>query len=253
MPGSTVLQEISEATAPNLEFRFRKALAALELSWKASIQTDRFRCWLDWSRDGVRLGSGTLIAKQIAEYEPRVLSLLSFVFKRSFPVSVLNDLKKIEAMHRSGAISKANTSATESPIPPLLALDSARRLHIAVGLMDAGFLQPLDLLEMAGLDPVHFRSLEKYSPDQPRISAGQAGGGQWTQGEGGETRKPNFTPSREHGSPLDNKIAISGVLVGRMVDHKAEITHCTYSTPLGQFTIEYNFITPCDVTFPAPF
>jgi hypothetical protein len=175
------------------------------------------------------------------------------VFERSFPISVLNDLKRIEAKGRTGALSQSEVPFTPAPIPPLLALDSARRLHVAAGLMDAGFLQPLDLFEIAGLDPVHLRSLEKYGPDQPRVPAGQTGGGQWTNGDGGEKEQPTSDSSGAHKNPLDDQIALSGVLVGRIVDHKAEITHCWYSTPLGQFSIEYKIITACDPTFPYPY
>lgn len=236
----------------NRQMRGRIGEVRLEISWKTSVRVERFQCSPDWSAEGVRLGLGTLLAKQIAGDEARVLGLLSFVFERSFPVSVLNDLKRIESKRRTGAVSKFEAPVT-APIPPLLNMDSARRLHFAVGLMDSGFLLPIDLLEMAGLDTVHVLSLGKYNPDQPRAPGGQSGGGQWTLGDSGGAERPMSVTSGSARNPLDSKVALAGVLAGRAVDHKAEITHCTYSTPLGQFTIEYKLITKCDPTFPYPY
>ena len=208
MSDTAVLPRITKTHNLNTNNHLRETLAALERSWLTSIRTGNFKCWLEWSKEGLRLGQGTLLTKRFVGDEARVLSLLSFAFDRSFPVSILDDLKRIEATDRYGAVSKSVVPPPLS-IPPLLLQDRARRLYFAAGLMDAGFLRPLDLLDMAGLDPVHLRALKSYDPDQPRIPAGQTGGGEWTSGDGGQEKEPS---SRSGGArnPLDNEFALAG-------------------------------------------
>jgi hypothetical protein len=46
--------------------------------------------------------------------------------------------------------------------------------------------------------------------------------------------------------------AFSGVLIDKRYDEVANITHCTYSTPLGTFTLEATGYLACPDTYPAP-
>lgn len=60
----------------------------------------------------------------------------------------------------------------------------AFRLFAAERLLDTG-LAPRDLMKGLGLDPWPLDALAKYSPNQPRVPAGNPGGGDWTSGDGG--------------------------------------------------------------------
>ncbi len=63
-----------------------------------------------------------------------------------------------------------------------------------------------------------------------------------------------FQPKGEDGGssgPLQ-QLAFSGVLIDKRYDEVANITHCTYSTPLGTFTLEAKGYLACPDTYPAP-
>jgi hypothetical protein len=58
--------------------------------------------------------------------------------------------------------------------------EGARRLFLADALLSRG-VEPTAIVQGLGLDPEsHDRALDKYSPDQPRVPAGNPDGGQWT-------------------------------------------------------------------------
>ena len=55
-----------------------------------------------------------------------------------------------------------------------------------------------------------------------------------------------------NGAPTD-QYAFAGVLIDKRYDEAIRITHCTYRTPLGTYTIEYNGYFSCPPTTPVPF
>ncbi len=58
---------------------------------------------------------------------------------------------------------------------------AARRLHIAAGLIDRGFLTPAHLLVVCELDRDEIEKVAKaYDPNEPRIDARNPGAGEWT-------------------------------------------------------------------------
>ncbi len=66
-------------------------------------------------------------------------------------------------------------------LPPLSGSEAARRLHIAAGILDHGFLTPLGLMKACEFDCAEIESLAKsYDPDEPRVPKGNPDGGQWT-------------------------------------------------------------------------
>jgi hypothetical protein len=69
-------------------------------------------------------------------------------------------------------------------LPALVGSEAARRLHIAAGILDHGFLTPLGLMKACGFDCGVLEALVKYSPDQPRAPKGSPDGGQWTRDDG---------------------------------------------------------------------
>ena len=48
-------------------------------------------------------------------------------------------------------------------------------------------------------------------------------------------------------------LAITGTLIDKRYDEVIGITHCTYSTPLGTFTIEHKGYLACPDVWPYPF
>jgi len=64
-------------------------------------------------------------------------------------------------------------------LPPLSGSEAARRLHIAAGILDHGFLTPLGLMKACEFDCAEIESLAKsYDPDEPRVPKGNPDGGQ---------------------------------------------------------------------------
>jgi hypothetical protein len=70
-------------------------------------------------------------------------------------------------------------------VPALVGSEAARRLHIAAGILDHGFLTPLALMKACGFDCGPLEGLVKYDSDQPRAPNGSPDGGQWTRDGGG--------------------------------------------------------------------
>lgn len=54
-------------------------------------------------------------------------------------------------------------------------------------------------------------------------------------------------------SESSQHLAFAGILIDKRFDEVINITHCTYSTPLGTFTIEHRGYVACPSTYPAPF
>lgn len=92
-------------------------------------------------------------------------------------------------------------------LPPLRGSEAARRLHIAAGILDHGFLTPLGLLEACGFDCAEIESLAKaYDPDEPRVPKGNPDGGQWTR-DGTKILRglPSRRPSRQSWSRFQRR------------------------------------------------
>jgi hypothetical protein len=50
----------------------------------------------------------------------------------------------------------------------------------------------------------------------------------------------------------DRLLAFTGTLIDKRYDEVINVTHCTYSTPIGTFTIEYDGYVACPDTYPVP-
>ena len=87
--------------------------------------------------------------------------------------------------------------------------EDARRLFLADALMSEG-VDPSVIVKGLGFDPSPpDEALDKYSPDQPRVPAGDPDGGQWTSGdwEGGSSGSPS---RRTSGVPVAHASAARG-------------------------------------------
>jgi len=87
-----------------------------------------------------------------------------------------------------------------------------------------------------------------YDPDQPRDDNGRWTAGSADEPVGSPARKPRPTDVRNQ-----TNYALAGVLIDQRYDDTSGVTHCTYRTPLGTYTIEFQGDPrTCPDTFPAP-
>lgn len=98
------------------------------------------------------------------------------------------------------------------------------------------------------------RALERrYSPDQPRVAAGNPDGGQWTSGGGGAGSSSRVAGGRpESRKPI--KTALAGVLIMQRVGvgDSSLVRHCIYQDMFGrQYGFEQDAAKLCPPTFPT--
>ena len=143
-------------------------------------------------------------------------------------------------------------------------------------------------VKASGLDRAPASHKAGFNPDQPRDADGRwtdEGGGDSPPADDGSptgnasasdaeseaaaepARGPRASdvlasnPIENEGDPsspvdqsrsADQEVAFTGILIDSRYDEVANITHCTYSTPLGTFTIEYKGFFSCPETLPVP-
>jgi hypothetical protein len=119
--------------------------------------------------------------------EGRLLALLSIAYGASVPANALKHLGWAEREFERGDLAKSAMHVALTGLPALARGDPARRLHIAAGILDNGFLTPMGLMKACEIDCAEIESLAKaYDPDEPRVPKGNPDGGQWTR-DGGVT------------------------------------------------------------------
>lgn len=138
------------------------------------------------------LGAATRLAKVGAAIDKqRLVAQLAAAHRRPIEAPPLRHIERALAAQQRGDAALAYTHIALSKLAKLaLPREDARWLFTIDALMQAG-ADPLAIVEGLGTDPaVCGMSLGKYSPDQPRVSAGNPDGGQWTSGSadsGGES------------------------------------------------------------------
>jgi len=150
--------------------------------------------------EGLVLGATVLVpmsrdacgtpALAISGDEERVLALLAVAYRKAVGPAVLGNIRRAEREGRHGEPCLAQIHLAHSGLPPLTDEEAASlRLSLGDKLLAAG-VTPRKLMKASGLDPAPLGFLKAgYDPDQPRVPAGNADGGQWTDddttGEGG--------------------------------------------------------------------
>jgi hypothetical protein len=85
--------------------------------------------------------------------------------------------------------------------------------------------------------------------------------GRFTTADDAAAAARQATPEPQPGSHLDSarralandsRYAFAGVLIDKHYDENIDITHCTYRTPFGTYTLEYKGYASCPETAPAP-
>lgn len=141
------------------------------------------------------------MARKGAGDEARLLSLLSVAYGFAVPAKVLKHLAWAETEFERGDLAKSAMHVALTGLSAFAGRENARRLHIAAGILDFGLLTPTALLKGCGLDSREVEALAKYFEDQPRLPAGNPGGGQWTRD--GEQNSGHRPARRENDSQND--------------------------------------------------
>jgi hypothetical protein len=160
--------------------RFRRTISDLEKSWGSETARTPFYPFITWTRDGPLLGAATLLARHGRSEDDRLLALLSVAHARDVPAAALKHLVWAEREFHRGNLVKSAMHVALTGLPALVGREAARRLHMAAGILDHGFLTSLGLMKACGFDCSALDALVKYSDDQPRVPKGNPDGGQWT-------------------------------------------------------------------------
>jgi hypothetical protein len=161
--------------------QFLQTIAALKETWAVKARFSSFHPFATWTREGPRLGGATLLARKGVGEEARLLALLSIAYSFAVSANTLKHLAWAEREFDRGAFAKSAMHVALTGLPPLSGSGAARRLRIAAGILDHGFLTPLGLLKACGFDCAEIESLAKsYDPNEPRVPKGNPDGGQWT-------------------------------------------------------------------------
>jgi hypothetical protein len=177
----------------------RGALASLERSWDADAKHSSVERTITIKEGGLFLGA-TRLAPSAQRHEQRIYALVSYVACAAAPKSLLKTVEAAEADYKGGDKAMANMRLALAIPTPSDDEVNWRKLHIAAGLIDSGLLSPEELLKFAKIDGGQSDKVDKYSPDQPRVPAGNSDGGQWTSGDSGQPTRghdENLHPSKD--------------------------------------------------------
>ena len=160
---------------------FRRTITDLEKSWATEARGAPFYPFVTWTPDGPRLGNATPLARNGRRIEDdRLLALLSVAHARDVPADALKHLVWAEREFHRGDLLKSAMHVALTGLRALVGSEAARRLHIAAGMLDHGFLTPLGLMKACGFACDALDALVKRREDQPRVPKGNPDGGQWT-------------------------------------------------------------------------
>jgi len=139
---------------------------------------------LEMTNEGLMLGAGVLLTRCAAEGEElRILALLAATHGRAVSPQIIDVMRKASDLWSRGEKFLAQLHLAFARLPPLTE-DQAFALFAADELLKSG-LSPRALMKGLGFDPAPLDALEKYSPDQPRVPAGNGRAcGQWGSGSG---------------------------------------------------------------------
>jgi hypothetical protein len=168
----------------------RKTLAGLAASWELAKRREAFRVTPVWTKSGLIFGAGTVLAREIPGSEDRVVALLSAAFDKVSGSIVVRALERAHEAWRAGKKAESAAWIAAAELPPLLSEESARRLFFAAGLLDHGSIMPMDLRRICREVASERKAAKEFNPNQSRVPAGNADGGQWTSGGSSPTAAP---------------------------------------------------------------
>ena len=128
------------------------------------------------------LGAGTRLAKVGAAVDRvRLVARLAAAHRRPIETSSMRHIERALAARQRGETALAYTHIALSQLAKLAHPRDDARWLFSINTLLQGGADPLTIVKGLGIDPAACGvSLGKYSPDQPRVSAGNPDGGQWT-------------------------------------------------------------------------
>jgi hypothetical protein len=250
----------------------------------------RLRPRMEITGQGLTLGAETVLAKMARDEgggstltlddEPRVMAPLATAYERPIGARVVAKIERAFELWNEGDKALAHIHLAHADLPSC-SEERALRLFAAHELLNSG-VTPEALLKAQGFDSAALAFL-KYSPDQPRVPAGSGReSGRWTyhgaagpqesdaagsedgttsediiEGRSSSSSVASNEKERGQQSPKEpptsgQQLSFTGTLIDKRYDEVLHITHCTYSTPLGTFTIERPGFLSCPDTMPVP-
>ncbi len=110
---------------------------------------------------------------------------MSYISGVAAPPTLTNTIKAAEADYNAGDKAMSAMRLALAIPTPFIDEGNCRTLHVATGLIEDGLLTPIELLSLASFDEGECGVFSKYSPDQPRVPAGDSNGGEWTRENSG--------------------------------------------------------------------
>jgi hypothetical protein len=191
----------------------------LRKQWDAHGSRAPLHAALTFVDDWLALGAGTrlALAKRSgcapAVDDARVSALLCAAYQRPLEPRALSYIRRAIVKHREGDATLALMHLATTGLWPLTQpKQAAYRLFIADALMKAG-MTTRNVLRTLGFDPAQIDGIEKYSPDQPRVPAGNGRpSGQWTRDGAGDAPAPGASAGSEagHDRPPDRQSSAGG-------------------------------------------
>lgn len=178
----------------------------LRNEWRKRARSCPFAPTMALTDEGLVLGAGTVLAKSCSAggncelsllgAEERIIALLSVAHGRAIDPSVLGNVRRASAAQRDGESVIASIHLARAGLPSLDE-DAGYRLFAADRLLASG-IDTRVLLKACDIDTAIVDLLKGFNPDEPRVPAGNPGGGEWT--DGGDASAPTIAGPSGHGS-----------------------------------------------------
>jgi len=189
----------------------------LRKQWDAHGSRAPLHAALTFVDDWLVLGAGTRLAsakrgvRSPAIDDARVSALLCAAYQRPLEPRAFSYIRRAIVKYSEGDAALASMHPAMTGLWPLKQpKHAAYRLFMADGLMRAG-MTPLEASRALDLDSASVDRTEKYSPDQPRVPAGNGRpSGQWTRDGVGDLEAPalSFRSRAGHEGASDTESSI---------------------------------------------
>ncbi len=168
-------------------------------------------------------GAGTRLAKLGAPLdEPRLAALLTSAHGGPIEAARLAHVRRAVETRGEGDRAPALTHLALSRLEKLGdPIGGARQLFLADALMDSGVTPGVIITGMTREMMVEGASIAKYSPDQPRVPAGNSDGGQWTTSTVGDEQ--SVRDARDGGAQIEELLRFrpdTQIQTPKSIDHK---------------------------------
>ena len=218
---------------------------------QTSLKTRTFRLragGIECDADGLRVGGAQLLesvgaSSGVRDWRPLAQPEINRVLSQAYVAGISASGKRrgltvvAEALNQ-GDLARAQVAALllRLPDPVLSKLDPGAREEELAALRESGLLAK-DWDEAA----------------HPRTGTSPNSGWFAPKDDSGPSQSDGGHPSGGAESPRGKEFAFAGVLIDTRYDKAANVTHCTYRTPLRDFTFAFPGIWECEPTHPYPY